>query len=310
MYTINILIIIVLVILSLCMPWGDIVRYLKININPLTAGRREEYKKLPRVNSSTRVIVCFTTTQERIGRCIYTIDSILCQTVRVDEIRIHIPQGYVIPEGLKMLERYIPEFKIVICEKDWGPSTKLIPILMDPTIPINSRIIYIDDDIIYNKNLIKIMVKYSTIYPRYAICNKGWNVDEYPEKKHKLFFDYMRGCLLPGDTSFTLVDVVQGFSGVLVRPFFFDVGALISYKDYPPEAFYVDDVYISGMLNNRNIRRISTGIPLGIPYIKEFLNEILKTPTSLASIHNKDKRNDRVIANYFKWKKQIFFNLK
>jgi hypothetical protein len=304
----KILIIIVSIVILTLFIHFNILRYLKINIIPVTS--RLTYKNLPRVNSNTKVIVCFTTTQKRIDKCIYTIDSILSQTVKVDEIRIHIPMGYIIPYWLKMLERSIPEFKIIICEKDWGPATKLIPVLIDKTIPINSRIIYIDDDMIYNKNMIQILIKYSNIYPSYAICNKGWNVDKYPENKYRLFFNYMKGCSLPCvDTSFTYVDIVQGFSGVLVRPYFFNVDTLISYKECPLESFYVDDVYISGMLSDRNIKRISTGIPSGIPYIKELLNEILKNPTSLATIHNNDKKNDRVVANHFKWKKQTFFNL-
>ena len=285
----------------------NIPRYLKINMYPFSSVLR--YKKLPRVNSKAKVFVCFTTTPKRIDRCIYTIHSILSQSVRVDEIRIHIPNTYIIPHWLKIIEKQVKEFKIIICDKDWGPATKVIPALIDKTIPIDSRIIYIDDDMIYNKNMIKILIKYSNLYPSYAICNKGWNVDKYPENKYRLFFDYMKGCLLSSDISFTYVDVIQGFSGVLVRPSFFDVDSLISYKNCPPEVFYVDDVYISGMLNDRNIKRISTGTPSCTPYIKEIFNELLKTPTSLSTIHNKDKKNDIIAVNHFKWKKQIVFKL-
>jgi hypothetical protein len=42
------------------------------------------------------------------------------------------------------------------------------------------------------------------------------------------------------------VDVLQGLSGYIVQPGFFDLGALTDYSVAPPESFYVDDVWISG----------------------------------------------------------------
>jgi hypothetical protein len=300
-----ILIIFSIITILVCIHF-NILRYLKNNLITLTDNLK--YSKLPRVNCNSKVIISFTTTQKRIDKCRYTIESILNQTVKVDEIRINIPLEYEIPYWLKMLEREVEEFRIIICKKDLGPITKIIPTLIDKTVPMNCRIIYIDDDIIYNKNMVENLIMYSNIYPLYTICNKGWNVDKYPESRFKLLYDFIKGCIVSYDTHY--VDVVQGFSGVLVRPFFFDMEKLTCYKDYPLESFYVDDVYISGILNNNNIKRISIGIPSGIPYIREIINEFLKTPTSLSSIYNNDKKNDCIVANHFKWKKQSFFNLK
>ena len=297
------LIIIILVILFtvICIHY-NIPRYIKINLNPLSS--MESYINIPKVKVNTPVIVCFTTTPKRINRCKYTIESILSQSVRVDEIRIHIPMNikYKIPQWLKLLEKRLSVFKIIRCKKDYGPLTKLLPILYDKKLPINSRIIYIDDDMIYNKNMVKNLISYSIMKPNNVICNKGWNVDDYPEKSYKLIFNMFKGfiCNTP-----KFVDVVQGFSGVLVRPFFFNLDQISDTSKFPPESYYVDDVYISGILNMRDINRVSTGIPSCIPYIREILNETIFTPTSLATIHNKNKKNDCIVANFFKWKKQV-----
>lgn len=43
------------------------------------------------------------------------------------------------------------------------------------------------------------------------------------------------------------VDILQGFSGYLVRPRFFpDMDGMLSHRGAPREAFFVDDVWISG----------------------------------------------------------------
>ena len=41
------------------------------------------------------------------------------------------------------------------------------------------------------------------------------------------------------------VDIVQGLSGYLVKPSFFDIAAISDYAGAPREAFFVDDVWIS-----------------------------------------------------------------
>ena len=295
MYKIVYILILILVIIF----WHyEILRYIKINISPLSNVKK--YCTVPRVKVKTKVIICFTTTPKRLDRCQYTIESLLLQTVRVDEIRIHVG-NYKLPIWLRILERQLPEFRIIRCDKDWGPATKLIPALLDKTLTDDTRIIYLDDDMIYNKRTIETLISYSIIYPNHAICNKGWNVDKYPETLTNLCFNFIKGIITPIES---VVDVIQGFSGVLVRPSFFDSEITKCHK-YPEEAFYVDDVYISGILNQRNIGRISTGIPSCIPYIKEILNEIILTPTSLATIHNKDKKNDCIVANFFNWTKQV-----
>ena len=288
-----------IVVIVLLFYYYDIVRYIKINTFPLMEIKN--YAKIPRVKVNTKVIVCFTTTPKRLDKCKYTIESLLLQTVRVDEIRIHVGY-YELPEWLKMLERQLPEFKIVKC-KDWGPATKLIPVLLDNSIPKNSRIIYVDDDMVYNRDMIEKLVSNNIMYPNYAICNRGWDIGKYPNIINNLL--WILGCNKILKTNKLYVDVIQGFSGVIVRPSFFDANEIIKYDKYPKESYYVDDVYISGILNDRNIKRISLASHSCIPYIREILNEMFLTPTSLSSIHNSDQKNDTIVANFFKWNKQI-----
>jgi len=302
------IIIIILICISVKFLYHyDIFTYIAININP-SHYFNKAYKNLPRVKCKYPVIVCMTTTPIRFDNCKYTIASILNQTVKVDQIRLHIPNrsDYIIPKWLISLAHNIKEVNVIRCDRDWGPATKLIPVLLDKDIDTNSCIIYIDDDMIYNKNTIETLVSYSNIYPKSAICNKGWNIDKYPENKINLFSDYLLGLFTEKKR---YVDIIQGFSAVLVKSSFFDVKKLIDTDRYPKEAFFVDDVVISGNLNDNNIDRISTCIPSSLPYIREIVNEMFKKPTSLATIHNKNKRNDKITANFFRWKKQIKFKV-
>jgi hypothetical protein len=43
----------------------------------------------------------------------------------------------------------------------------------------------------------------------------------------------------------TPIDIMQGFSGYLVRPRFFDAEVLTTHAQAPPAAFFVDDVWFS-----------------------------------------------------------------
>ena len=57
-----------------------------------------------------------------------------------------------------------------------------------------------------------------------------------------------------------LIHVVYGTGGVLYRPSFFD-SSVFEYEKGPPEAFFVDDVWISGHLARRNISSLIAPCP-------------------------------------------------
>lgn len=251
-------------------------RYIKININPQI--KFETYNNIQRVNKKEKVIISFTTLPSRIEFSIYMLSSIFSQTRRVDEIRLYIPKRtrsdmeYKIPLWMKRISKKLSEFRIIICDKDWGPATKIIPAVIDEK-DTDTYIIYLDDDMIYHPKTIENLIYYSNIYPKRAISNSGKN------------------------------GILEGFSGCIVRSDFFNIDKLISTHNYPSEVFYEDDVYISGMLEENNIKKIITEQQYSIPYFYEFITGyILRiNPLSLSSTFNKDRKNFKKTYNCFKW---------
>lgn len=80
---------------------------------------------------------------------------------------------YKIPENIQQLQGSL--FTIHSCEKDEGPITKLNPTLRNSTIPDNSIIIIIDDDIVYNHNVFYLLQKSVLTHPTKisSMCNKN-----------------------------------------------------------------------------------------------------------------------------------------
>jgi hypothetical protein len=193
------------------------------------------------------------------------------------------------------LKRSMPEFSIRRCKRDWGPGTKVIPALIDEK-DNDVCIIYVDDDMVYHSNMIETLIAYSNIYPQHAICNAGAHLSKKIGNYH--FFSHS-----PYDKAH--VDILEGFSGVFVQPKFFDFHKLIDTSKYPPEMFYQDDVYLSGILCENGKPRISTCLQRSIPHFKEFITGYIarNNSVSLSSTVNKDKHNFNTSIACFKWKK-------
>jgi hypothetical protein len=107
------------------------------------------------------MIVSFTTTPSRISKTIKTIQSILNQTFSPTEILLNVPrifgrtgETYKIPKEIQNI------VKVIWCDDDYGPGTKIIPTikyLKEREYPDKTQIVYIDDDIIYPSGMLKTM---------------------------------------------------------------------------------------------------------------------------------------------------------
>ena len=197
-YVILLLVLFFLYILA----YYNIFRYIRINMNP-TSKFSSDYGKLPRIKKKGKVIISLTTVPGRIETSKYSLASLLDQTQRVDEIRFYIPlesskgEPYIIPEWMTNLSKNVKQFIIKRCVKDWGPATKIIPAVLDSQRGDIDSIIYVDDDIIYNKNMVETLVSYSKRYPKYAICNQGWNVERWIRNSKILQFFHHTGKYFP-----------------------------------------------------------------------------------------------------------------
>jgi hypothetical protein len=199
----------------------------------------------------SQAIVSLTTIPSRVHLIGETLKSLMRQTRAPARIVINVPHtsrregcGYEIPEVLTRLQAV----EIHRCD-DWGPATKLIPsvLRLTPSQPI----VVVDDDRIYPPNLVADLDAAAAVHRNRALCFSGWRVpDDLTDRPTTLWRDLMSQPPVPVKAtrirSALEVDVLQGMSGYLVRPGFFDAARLTDYSGAPEAAFFVDDVWISG----------------------------------------------------------------
>lgn len=222
--------------------------------------RRADLRLLDRraalLGEPARIVVTLTTLPSRIDRVGLTIKSLLSQTRRPREIRIYIPErsrredtAYVIPEWLAALE----SIRIIRCDHDYGPSTKVLPALLSSADP-DQPFLVVDDDRIYQPWLVAQMEALSETNPNLAIAGSGWDAPPDLLDHPTRLADTLLG-RAPAPIKCTRVsgrrdvDVMQGFSGYVVRPRFFRLEELADYAHAPAAAFFVDDVWISAHCN-------------------------------------------------------------
>lgn len=213
----------------------------------------EQWEQFWEKNSNqSDIVICLTTIPSRLPQLDATIKSLLYQTRRPARIRLHLPHiskrektGYDIPNWLQNLKAV----EIIRCE-DYGPATKLIPALQDQT--PDQRLLIVDDDKLYPPDMVYRFHEWAQKHPDEAIGSSGWIVPDDLTDRAVTTLRTWQG-VPPARLKATRikskikVDIIQGHSGYLVKPRFFDPICLVDdYTSGPPEAFFVDDVWISG----------------------------------------------------------------
>jgi hypothetical protein len=204
------------------------------------------------------LVITMTTLPSRIERMELTIKSLLHQSVSPATIRINVPYEsrrentcYVIPPWLERL----PSVTIVRCG-DYGPATKLIPTLLDST--PDARLLVVDDDRVYHPHFVQQMTALADAHPDVAIAASGWDAPADLVDRPTTLVATLLG-RAPAPIKCTRVrggrevDIVQGLSGYVVKPRFFDGTAIVDYTRAPQAAFFVDDVWISAHCRARKM---------------------------------------------------------
>ncbi|MFM8747544.1 MAG: glycosyltransferase family A protein [Aestuariivirga sp.] len=198
----------------------------------------------------SNAIVSLTSIPSRLGLIERTLKSLLRQTIAPAGIVLNLPRfsrrenaSYVPPAFLDGLTAVTIRW----CE-DLGPATKLLPSLLHEA--REQQIIVVDDDRIYPSTLVEDLTRASAREPGIAPCMSGWVVPIDLTDRPTTVWSNLR--MLPPApvrarrlSAPFRVDIVQGLSGYLVKPGFFDLAAVSDYSAAPPEAFFVDDVWIS-----------------------------------------------------------------
>ncbi len=273
-------------LLSLCV--GAYILFPELYLATWTFEQTERYwESNPR---TTEAIVSLTTLPHRVGGLATVLKSILLQSARVKRIHLYIPEKaarddaeYDIPKYL----RYSHAVKIVRTPKDWGPSTKFIPAVL--TELSNQMIIAIDDDVVYPNTLVEHLTSFSSQVPDAALATRGWNVPKsHLWAESGTLFGYQLSTL-------TSVDIITGAGGYLLKPRFFDLDQLTDYKSAPAAAFFVDDIWVSGMLSRHKTRKFL--IPTNARQTAQFLRN--DANRGLINSVNKGGRNNDIMLEFF-----------
>lgn len=198
----------------------------------------------------SEVIVSLTTIPSRLPLLETTLMSLMRQTLAPARIVLNLPAysrreqcAYVVPDALRRLAA------VEIRETaDLGPATKIVPTLLAEA--PDRMIVALDDDRIYPATLIETLEAAARADPDGAFAFGGWivpadYVDRPTTVASNFFMRPPAPVRAPRLKAPKEVDVLLGFCAYLVRPRFFDLPALTDWSGAPPEAFYVDDVWIS-----------------------------------------------------------------
>ncbi len=191
-----------------------------------------------------------TTTQLRINKINNVIQSIINQKYKVNNLYINIPnfdciqkEVYLIPPSIYKL---LPNIIIYRCN-DYGPLTKLIPILKKTSINDDFWIITFDDDTFYEEE----QTNYIDLY-----------IKNYNYNKNLVFgfigFDFDKNYDIVYKSEEKCVDILEGYGSIAYhRSIFKD-----DFIDYLNKLItnnnckYSDDILISNYLAKHNINRL------------------------------------------------------
>lgn len=230
-----------------------------------------------------------------------TLNSITDQTVLPEKIIINLPKtfrrdktNYVIPDYVKSH----PLIHINWIEEDMGPATKILPTIELYEKEPDKLIIVLDDDQIYSKGMVENYVKNSAKLPEAALTLSGWTVPKSFDHgdKVQLYGAIVR--VYRPDTSVrepVRVDCLQGAASFAVKPKLFD-SRVFDFVNAPKEAFFVDDIWLSGNLS----RCKSPVFVIPAPFrFGRFVSLRQSTKVSLSRTVNSDNSNNNTLYRYF-----------
>lgn len=207
-------------------------------------------KAWARNSNRTAAVVSLTSIPSRLPFIAPTIKSLLRQSVAPQKIILNIPSvslregvPYVVPEFLKGLEAV----EIHPCP-DLGPATKLLPSLK--RLPPSQPILVVDDDRIYHRSVLADLLDAVRAQPEAAFGLSGWSVPEdLTDRPTTVWSNLLMRAPSPIRArrlrKAVQVDILQGFSGYIVRPDQFDLSGVTQYEGAPSAARLVDDVWFA-----------------------------------------------------------------
>ena len=236
-----------------------------------------------------RVIASLSTVPDRINNLRPTIRSLLNQTRPPDEIVLAIPEFSIREQRPYIVPKYIsrlPRVRVLHCAEDWGPATKFIGAIQDELAAgrQNTLIMVVDDDRLYPRDAIETYLYYNEQLPDAALCFRGAAMPS------TLDWDDAKMIRASELREPRQVAVITGCGSYWIQPRFFDE-SLWTYSVAPQVAFDIDDIWISGWLSRRGVKRY---VVPGSAMMKSVLRQ--RWTVSLNKIPGRQKLNNQIIA--------------
>ncbi|WP_421870205.1 glycosyltransferase family A protein [Marinoscillum sp.] len=250
---------------------------------------------------SSKAVISLSVLPARFKHFEPTLNSITDQTVLPEKIIINLPRtfkrdktNYEIPDYVKNH----PLIHINWIEEDMGPATKILPTLELYKDEPERLIIVLDDDQIYPQGMVENYVNNSEQLPDAALTLSGWVVpDSFDHGDKKQLYGAIVRVYRP-DTSVTnpvRVDCLQGAASFAVKPKLFDE-RVFDFDNAPSEAFFVDDIWLSGNLSRNNSPVYVVPAPFRFG---RFVSLRQSTKVSLSRTVNSDNSNNNTLYRYF-----------
>lgn len=266
-------------------------------------------------------IVSLTSIPPRFDRLTHVLDSLLAQSVPIDEIRLYLPKRF----------RRFPEYSgaapcfrnvnVIEVDEDFGPASKVLHAIQDLS-GNETPILFCDDDRIYPRDWAETILKehqkrpndciaiFGEHFPRKNGIDSSGDPDTRARLHRRMFeFNYRFARIRQQLREFRLdtkapkpsrrpvasagyADAFFGFAGACVLSRFFDEDVF----DIPEELRMVDDVWLSGQLARQGVR---IWLPKGGELSSAAENESITPLRELVFLgRNRDAQNARAISHF------------
>lgn len=268
----------------------------------LRTTRSENWTKRIDSRARSNAVISLSVLPSRFKGILPTLNSLTDQTILPEKIIINLPRffkrdktDYVIP---KFVSSH-PLVEINWIEEDMGPATKLLPTITYFEEEPDRLIIVVDDDQIYPKDLVANYIQNEKQLPNAAMTLSGWTVPDTFDHgdKRQLYSGIVR--FYRPDNSVnkaSQVDCLQGAASFAVKPRFFTKN-VYDFQNAPREAFFVDDIWLSG-----NLALTKTPVyVIPAPFrFGRFVSLRQSSKFGLSNSVNSDNTNNNSLYRYFK----------
>ena len=237
------------------------------------------------------IIVSLTSYEKRIHDVAFAIESIMQQSMKANRIILWLDNSFKnkrLPESL--IKQQKRGLEILYCT-DLGSYKKLIPTL--ERFP-NDAIITIDDDAIYDYDLLERFILSYIEDPSFIYCAR---MRRMCFSDDGVLLPYNRWHRLSNDISPSFLNFATGVGGVMYPPHSMD-NEVLNEDVYMQFCRTADDVWFKAMsiLNGTKVMKVSTRSPKGDDY---FLNDVLQDEALYKKNSYGEMLNDKQIRDVF-----------